>query len=162
MVNKAISDSGPIIHLNEISLLNAFSVFQTTLIPGAVSDEIKKQGITDKKIQVINLGAELKEMTKIFSTKYELDLGEAEAIVLALNEKADYFLTDDLDARIIAAEHQLEVHGTIGIILRAFRDKAIKKEEAISKLILLHEKSSLFITQNLINLAINSINNYKN
>lgn len=161
MGNKAVSDSGPILHLYEIDLIKVLNIFNRVLIPEAVFEELKKYEVNERKIELTPLNSEMKDKTKVFSSQYELDIGEAEAIMLALNEKADYFLTDDLIARIVAAEHNLEVHGTIGIILRAFRDKIIKKEEAINKIIDLKAKSSLFITQDLVNLVINAVNNYK-
>jgi len=55
-------------------------------------------------------------------------LGEAQAIAPALQLKADYFLTDDLDARTVSTIHSIEAHGTAGIILRAFREKIIDKK----------------------------------
>ena len=90
-----------------------------------------------------------------------MDLGEAEAIALTHQEKADYFLTDDLDARNVAITHSIKTRGTIGIISRAFREKIISKETAISKVRELQNKSSLFITQDLINEILGAINNFK-
>jgi len=48
-----------------------------------------------------------------------LHLGEAEAIVLAIQHKAKLLLCDDLDARRLALYHGLKVTGTLGILLRA-------------------------------------------
>ena len=92
--------------------------------------------------------------------KFSLDLGEAQAIALALQEKADYFLTDDLDARTVAGVHSIEAHGTVGIILMAFREKIIDRETAIKKSRQLYSSSSLFITKELTSLIIKSINEF--
>jgi len=161
MVNKAISDSGPIIHLHEIDCLNALDLFEEIIIPPSVETELKRKGVPLKQIIVRQLTPGMKDKSKVFSVNYELDIGESEAIVLAIEEHAEYFLTDDLDARIIGAEQGLEVHGTIGIILRAFRDKLLNKANAIEKLGKLKTNSSLFITQDLVNLVIRAIQNYK-
>ena len=48
-----------------------------------------------------------------------LDGGEAEAIALARQVQADWFLTDDAAARLFAQALGLEVHGSLGIILWA-------------------------------------------
>ena len=69
-------------------------------------------------------------------------------------------MTDDLDARQVAKEYNLKVHGSIGIIMRAFRNKIISKDQAIEKIKELKVKSSLFITQDLINEAIEAINKF--
>jgi len=51
--------------------------------------------------------------------KLTLDDGEAAAIVLALEQKADIVLMDDYDGRTVAKEYDLMVTGTIGILLKA-------------------------------------------
>jgi len=48
-----------------------------------------------------------------------LDAGEAEAIALARQIQADWFLTDDAAARLFAQALGLEVHGSLGIVLWA-------------------------------------------
>ncbi len=158
MANKAVSNTGPIIHLTEINLLEAFNVFSQTLIPEEVEKElgISKTAIP-KKIKVLKILPEFKDRIKILSNQENIDLGEAFAIVLTMQEKADYFLADDLDARSVAIKYNIEVHGTVGIILRAFREKIIDKKTAIEKINELYHKSSLFITKDLVNEVINSI-----
>ncbi len=48
-----------------------------------------------------------------------LHQGEAEAICLSLEKKAKLCLIDDKDARIIAQSNNLQVTGTLGILLKA-------------------------------------------
>ncbi|MBI2448739.1 hypothetical protein HYV49_00400 [Candidatus Pacearchaeota archaeon] len=69
-------------------------------------------------------------------------------------------MTDDLDARQVAKSYHLDVHVTIGIILRSFREKIISKELGIEKVRELKSKSSLFITQDLIDEVIKAIQNF--
>ncbi|MCK9364655.1 MAG: hypothetical protein M0P74_13790 [Syntrophales bacterium] len=47
----------------------------------------------------------------------DLHAGEAEAVVLARREKADWFLTDDSATRLFVSLLGMEVHGSLGIIL---------------------------------------------
>ena len=161
MANKVVSNTGPILHLHEINLLKALDIFSNILIPHEVENELRKNKIVfPSKIRIVALEGEFKDKAKIFVNQYDLDLGEAEAITLVLQEKADYFLTDDLDARQVAKNYHIEVHGTIGIILRSFREKIISKELAIEKVRELKTKSSLFITQDLIDEVLKVIQNF--
>ena len=164
MANKVISDTGPLIHLSEIDLIKALDAFKEIYIPEEVNNELKRNRI-DKNVfnnvKIANLGPKFKDVAEIIVNKFSLDLGEAQAIALSLQEKADYFLTDDLDARTVANAHNIEAHGTVGIILRAFREKIINKKLALEKINELYTSSSLFITRNLINQIIKSINEFK-
>jgi len=61
----------------------------------------------------------------------ELDEGEAETIVLALELSADLILLDDYDARKVARSFGLKVTGTIGILIKAKQEgkiRSLKKE----------------------------------
>ena len=158
MGNKAVSDTGPIIHLNEINLIYSFDIFSELIIPEEVERELKSNKIPIfKKIKILKLSPDLKDKIKILTNQENLDLGESFAIVLAMQEKTDYFLTDDLDARNVAIKYNIEVHGTIGIILRAFKDKIIDKKTTIEKVNELYSKSSLFITRDLIQQIIKAV-----
>ena len=54
--------------------------------------------------------------------RHELDHGEAEAIALAMERKASLLLLDDSDAREKARLYHLPITGTIGLLLRAYRE----------------------------------------
>ena len=163
MENKAISDTGPIIHLSEINIAEIFEVFSLVLIPEEVAKELNKNNVAvPKKINIKKVKPEYKDKIKILINQNSLGLGESAAIALGLQEKANYFLTDDLDARMASRNYGLEAHGSVGIILRAFRKKMLNKNKAIEKVIELQTKSSLFITSDLIRQTIKAIDNYKN
>jgi predicted nucleic acid-binding protein len=162
MVNKVVSNTGPILHLSEIGLLNALNVFSRILIPQEVLNELTKNRTpVPKRIKVIPLKPEWKDNVKIFTNQHDLDLGESQAIALALQEEADCFITDDLDARRVAKNYNLEVHGTVGIILRSFRENMIDRTTTIKKIQELRSKSTLFITSDLIEQVIKEINKFR-
>lgn len=163
MVSRVVSNTGPLIHLIEIDLFKSLNIFKEIYIPEEVKNELKKNKIIihSKKIKVINLKAKFKDIAEILVNKFSLDLGEAQATALALQEKVDCFITDDLEARTVANTYNIEVHGTVGIILRAFREKLINKKMAIKKVNELYTNSSLFITKDIINYITQSINKFK-
>jgi len=164
MISKVVSDTGPLLHISEIEIIKALDIFKEINIPEEVKNELNKNKIIldlFHNLVLINLKPKFKIVTEILINKFSLDIGEAEAISLALQEKTEYFLTDDLEARTVASIHNLKVHGTVGIILRAFRENIIKKETALNKVIELYTESSLFITKDLIDYIIKSINEFK-
>lgn len=156
---NAISNTGPILHLLEIDMIKSLKIFKAVYIPDEVHEELRKNKIKlTKNIKVLKLHSKFKDIAQLLGGQYFIDLGEAEAISLAIQEKINLFLTDDLEARVVAKEYDLEVHGTVGILLMAFKKKIIDRKTTIRKVKGLYEKSSLFITKDLVNYIINEIN----
>ena len=68
---------------------------------------------------------------KLFRLLYpEIDAGEAEALVLALEQTADLVLLDDQEARIKARKLSLPVTGTLGVLLRAKNEGMVSSLKA--------------------------------
>ncbi|MBS3782519.1 MAG: DUF3368 domain-containing protein, partial [Candidatus Thermoplasmatota archaeon] len=124
---KVVSNSSPLIHLSKIGLLDILEeLFDDIIIPEAVYDECVVEGgdrkdarnieqagwITTKTIEKENL-----HLKRAFLK--DVDVGESEAIVLALQESADLILLDEYDARELARNHDLKITGVIGILLEA-------------------------------------------
>jgi predicted nucleic acid-binding protein len=63
-----------------------------------------------------------------------LDPGEAEAIILAEQLKADSLLLDEMEARREALRRGLPVAGTVGVLEKAAERNLINLSEAFSKL----------------------------
>jgi predicted nucleic acid-binding protein len=59
-----------------------------------------------------------------------IDVGEAATIALARQLQADWLLTDDAAARLLAQTVGLEVHGSVGIVIGAAADGHLNKTEA--------------------------------
>lgn len=66
-------------------------------------------------------------------------------MALAIELKSDWFLTDDAAARLMAETLNIEVHGSIGVLLWAAANKLVVKTEGQSMLAGL-EKSSLWMS----------------
>ena len=74
----------------------------------------------DRKRHIINL----------FS---EIDEGEAAVIAVALEDEEPTVIIDDAEARVAAEYFRLDVHGTLYVILEAYRRSILKsKKEVIS------------------------------
>lgn len=122
---KVVCNSSPLIHLSKtgrLSLLRDF--FQEILVPREVWTESVENSGGAKDAREIKeadwirpLSIEDTDLKK--ALKMTLDEGEAAAIVLALEQKADIVLMDDYDGRAVAKEYDLMVTGTIGILLKA-------------------------------------------
>lgn len=66
---------------------------------------------------------------------YELDLGESESIVLAIEQQADYLVIDEKLGRIAAKEQGLKIVGILGILIEAKqKGLIISVKEQIEKL----------------------------
>jgi predicted nucleic acid-binding protein len=91
-------------------------------IPGAVQDELRKviPGWPRRGpgwLLVRRLRSGQRNDPVVQQLVRELGTGEAEAITLTRLRNADWLLTDDAEARVIAQLAGLEVHGSLGVIL---------------------------------------------
>ncbi len=135
-----ISNTSPLIHLAKVGKLELLKkLFKTLLIPHSVYGEIMKhprntETIIIKKaekegwlrIKRVTLRGQLKKFSTVART-------ELEVIALAVKKKT-IALIDDKNAVQIANIFNVDVHGTLFIILRAVKQKLLTKKEAINTL----------------------------
>ncbi len=149
---KAVCNSSPLIHLARVGKLEILrDIFDTVLIPEAVYRECVIEGKDRDDARKIKNATWLRvtkikniELNKALNTV--LDEGEAEAIVLALQEAVDWILIDDYEAREFARIYGLKITGTIGVLLKA------KHNGKISNLVELLEKlkeTGFWLSENL-------------
>ena len=87
-IRKAVFDTGPFIHLNEIGCFKIISLFGEILIPPEVFLEINKKRTISRKldssgnVSVVGLDGKAKDMSVLIVDQYFIDLGEAEAIAI--------------------------------------------------------------------------------
>lgn len=136
-----ISDSSPLISLSVIKKLNILvNLFDKTYVPTAVFQEVV---MTDKpyekELELFLSGRTKSVKNKLAVEMLSIDIGvgEAEAIVLALEQQNAIVLIDDLKARRFAKMKGLNIIGTMGILLKAKKENLIKEiKPLISELLL--------------------------
>jgi len=145
-----VCDTGPILHLHEVGVLNVLAGAATVVVPRAVRDELRElipgwRRRRPRWLTVRGLSAEQRNDPVVRQLARELGAGEAEAIALARLLKADWLLTDDAEARVIAQLIGLEVHGSLGVILWGAATGRLAEAEASDALNRLR-RSSLWIS----------------
>jgi len=128
---KVVTNTGPLVFLSKINRLTILRKFGRIFVPKGVVSEIEyKQDDVSAAVKRI-----LDDWLKIKSVKdkdllnvlmKELDGGEAEAICLSLEQKADWVILDDQDARRFAHRYGLNVIGTLGLLAWAKKKGFIK------------------------------------
>lgn len=137
----AVADTGPLIHLDEIDALDLLSVVDELLIPQTVYEELKA-GTVPPALSTIEYELVEAEVTGL---TVDLDPGETAALAVA-SERSAVLLTDDLAARDAAEDLDVEVHGSIGVIVLAYTRGELTKSKAAELMRGLQTETSLFIT----------------
>lgn len=155
----AVCDSGPIIHLSEIGLIECLDLFSPVYIPHAIYEEIKAKrgpGFGEVEGGIFEIRKAYKKDQKLIETFLEhYILSQADASVLALAKRlgAEIVFTDDLDLRDAVKSQKMTPVGTIGILLRAHREGYLSMGDINGALDDLLDRSSLYITGGLMAMA---------
>lgn len=163
----AVSDSGPIIHLSEIRQTKCFTLFKRIIISSQIYDEIKKSElagfyeIDQKLFQTEHLSKKEIKNAELLAKKYKLSFTDATVIQLARQNDVNIILTDDLEVRDVGKVEGLTPVGSIGVLLRAYREHIISREELITSLDNLLGASTLYITSDLIQKVKQAIEEYR-
>jgi uncharacterized protein len=126
-----VSDTSPITNLAAIGQLSLLQQLYTTIvIPKAVYNEMVDVGKpvpgaievqTFSWIQTQTV-TNAQRVLDIQTSQDEIDLGEAEAIALALELNAGLLLMDERRGRAVAMNLGLNVTGLLGVLLQAKRN----------------------------------------
>ena len=120
-----VVDTSPLIFLSKLGHLDMLRRSADTIcVPQAVLDEI--QAKPDEATQAVEQASQswlsvhqVGNRSAVEILLADLDLGEAEVIVLAKEINADRVVMDDLDARRFARRVGLDLIGTMGLLLAA-------------------------------------------
>lgn len=116
-----VSDTSPITNLVDVGRINLLcELFGEVVIPPAVARELERGGVElPEFVEIRNLRdpAEAGRLRR----EFEIDAGEAEAIVLALELAASRSLIDEVRGRAVAARVGLKYIGVLGLLIEAKR-----------------------------------------
>lgn len=128
-----VSDTSPIINLAAIRRLELLpALFGKVIIPQKVFEEIVVAGHGLPGAEEIQAAAwvevqSVRNQQKVSTLLAKIHPGEAEAIVLSLELKADVVLLDDADARAVAQALGATYTGLLGVLLRAKKQGLLLK-----------------------------------
>ncbi|MDQ2055188.1 nucleic acid-binding protein [Halobellus sp. H-GB7] len=139
----AVADTGPLIHLEEADALDLLSTVDELFIPQTVYDELE---VGDDPPTLSSIAHEIvRARQSLTQADHSLDPGETAALNVAIERDA-VLLTDDLEARNVAEDENVEVHGSIGVIALGCARGRSSKQEAADLMRALQRETSLFVT----------------
>ncbi len=130
-----VSDTGPLLHLTEAASIHLLEPIGEVHIPRMVDQEMRhhEASWSSTKPHWIKLTPLVEPHATEAQAWHQaglLDAGEAEAIALARQLRADWLLTDDAAARLLAGSLGLEAHGSLGVVLWAAAIRHLTRVEA--------------------------------
>lgn len=132
-----ISDTTPIISLIKVGQLELLrQLFHVVSIPNAVYKELTENKMYPNEAQIVRecnfiIVESVKNKTSVLILRNftGLDAGESEAIVLADEKQSDVLLMDEHKGRQVAKKMGITITGTIGILIQAFDEGILSKED---------------------------------
>jgi predicted nucleic acid-binding protein len=160
-LRRAVLDSGPLIHLAETRCLRLLAIFESLWIPRAVWLETAGQNRIPHDALVLETNIQhcsvpRSELAEFIAKNRltDLHLGEQECLFMCLKQQISTILTDDMAVRDAARRFDIVPVGSLGIIVASYEHQVISRRDAESYITSLYDVSSLFVTRDLVDLAI--------
>ena len=159
-----VSDTTPVITLIKAKQLHLLhDLFGEVFIPCAVYRELTANHTFQNEIDLVKSSAFLKIVSvqnqsavTLIRRATGLDQGESEAIVYSDEQKADILLMDEAAGRKVAINMGLNITGSIGVLIEAYKRKLLSREEfetAINNI----RRSNRHISNQLLDFALHMI-----
>lgn len=154
-----IANSGPLMALGKLGLLELLPrLYGQVQLPIAVHTEVVVRGceLGYPDAFLVQMAIQRGQLVVIEVSDAELppdvaalllDIGEKQVLCLALRDKADLVLFDDLKAREEAQERGLTVKGTLGIIAQAYRAGLLSLGEVQTIVEAIIDKDDIWIAE---------------
>lgn len=112
-----VSDTSPVTSLTDVGEVDLLRLlFTSVLVPREVQRELERGSVNlPNWIDV----RDVQDRSAVARLGAEIDPGEAEALVLAIELKAERVLIDEAEARKVAARLGLRFVGVLGVLLEA-------------------------------------------
>jgi predicted nucleic acid-binding protein len=149
-----VSDTSCISNLltiGEVHLLR--DLFNEVIVPPAVETELRRFHPT---LPAFVRSQVPQKRGKVAELAREIDLGEAEAICLALELRADRLLIDEKLGRRVATREGLAVIGVVGLLITAKQRGLINSVK--SALMALESKAGFYLREDLKRRALDAVN----
>jgi hypothetical protein len=125
-----VSDTSPIRALDHLGLLSIVGrLYGQVYIPDAVANELRR---ATRRFSAFDPGAHSfllvqspRDTSRVAELERRLDIGEAAALVLAMELQADLVLIDETVGRAVARELGIPVIGVLGILIEAKEHRLI-------------------------------------
>jgi predicted nucleic acid-binding protein len=121
-----VSDTSPVLNLARIGRLGLLPLlYKQVLIPSTVYEELMDSSDLPLALDLASepwlIVAMAKDQRHVQELRADLDAGEAEAIVLAIEHRADLLLVDERRGRRTATAAGLKIMGLLGVVAEAKR-----------------------------------------
>lgn len=158
-MKRIVSNTGPLLHLYEAQSMDLLSLIGELHTPKQVVAELENlvaDWKTPEWCSIDALSIQHKEQATAWVQAGIVDQGEAAALALALQIGAEWFLTDDAAARVLAQTLKIETHGSLGVVLWASSIGYLNQIEAETALEHLFQ-SSLWVSSRIRQRARNAL-----
>jgi predicted nucleic acid-binding protein len=161
-----VSDTTPLISLMKIGHLDLVNqMFGDVCVPKAVFAELVSNNKFPEECRQIKECTYIKKIevndeksVELLRKSTGLDLGESESIILSNTIDVSYLLMDELRGRRVAKQMGIPVMGTIGLLMIAYKENLLTKDEILDSINVLRN-SGRHISEMLYRQLIESIEN---
>lgn len=149
-----VADAGPIIHLDELGCLDILYDFEQVSVPEAVWREVghhRPRRLEAFSALFVRASPRIvSPLVTALTPLYTLHRGEQEALHLCMEFRDSLLLTDDTAARLAAKALGIAAHGTLGLLVRAIRQKTRSRSEVLAVLRAIPTRTTLHIRPSLL------------
>jgi len=123
-MNVVVIDSSVLINLTHLELASKLSLyFDSVLVPRRVHEEVSKKSKFRRRLNKLYRTGFFQrcvaaEKMRVLLLRHDLDWGEAEGLVQAQENGAQFFIADERRARQIGQRRGLVLVGTVGLLAR--------------------------------------------